>query len=173
MYREIKFTDMSKELLEQLQKGAFLTVKNGEKVNTMTIAWGSLGYMWNKPVFTAMVRESRYTHDVIENAKDFTVSLPLNGQMKNELSICGTKSGRNMDKFKECGLNLRHDEDMESPVIDNCDLHIECKIVYKQQMNDENLDGNVKERAYASGDFHTLYYGEIVKIILKDERKEV
>lgn len=173
MYKKIKFNDMSKEVLEQLKKGAFLTVKSGEKINTMTIGWGSIGYIWNKPVFTALVRESRYTHEIIENAADFTVSFPLNGQMKNELSICGIKSGRDIDKLKECGLNLRYDEGLETPVIDNCDLHIECKIVYKQHMDAENLDSSIKNRSYGDGDLHTLYYGEIVKVIVKDERKEV
>ena len=28
-------------------KGAFLTVKSGELINTMTIAWGNIGYEWN------------------------------------------------------------------------------------------------------------------------------
>jgi hypothetical protein len=54
--KKINFAELSKEFLDQLQKGAFLTVKSGTQVNMMTIAWGSLGFMWNKPMFTAMVR---------------------------------------------------------------------------------------------------------------------
>lgn len=69
MYKEIKFTEMSKEILEQLQKGAFLTVKSDDKVNTMTIAWGALGFMWYKPVFTAMVRYSRYTYELLRRQR--------------------------------------------------------------------------------------------------------
>ncbi len=167
MYKEINFTENSKELLDQLQKGAFLTVKSGDQVNTMTIAWGSLGFMWHKPVFTAMVRYSRYTYDLIEKAEDFTVSFPLNGQLKKELGICGTKSGKDMDKFKECNLTLKEGEAVKSPVIDECDLHIECKIVYKQPMDENAICQEIKDKAYENGNYHVLYYGEIVKAYVK------
>jgi flavin reductase (DIM6/NTAB) family NADH-FMN oxidoreductase RutF len=167
MYKEIKFTELSKEMLEQLQRGAFLTVKEGERVNTMTIAWGSLGYMWNKPIFIAMVRYSRYTYDLIDKAEDFTVSLPLSGQLREALGFCGTKSGRDIDKIKECGLTLKPGEKVNSPVIDECDLHFECKIVYKQPMDEAAPVQNIKDRCYPDGDYHVLYYGEILKAYSK------
>ena len=170
MYKEINFTELSKELLDQLQKGAFLTVKAGDKVNTMTIAWGSLGFMWYKPMFTSMVRYSRYTYELIEKAEDFTVSFPLNGQLKQELGICGTKSGKDMDKFGECNLTLKEGEVVKSPIIDECDLHIECKIVYKQPMDENALCQEIKDKAYGSGNYHVLYYGEIVKAYVKSTK---
>jgi len=168
MYKEIAFSDYAKELLEQLQKGAFLTVREGDRVNTMTIAWGSLGFMWAKPVFIAMVRYSRYTHELISNAEDFTISLPLKGQLKQELSTCGTKSGRDIDKIKVCNLTLKEGESVKSPVIDECDLHIECKIVYKHELDEKQLSQEVKDRAYPKGDYHVLYYGEILKMYIKE-----
>lgn len=168
MYKEINFAEMSKELLNQISKGAFLTVKSGDKVNTMTIGWGSLGVIWSKPMFTIAVRYSRYTHELIEKTQDFTVSFPLKGQLKKELGICGTKSGRDIDKFKECNLTLKEGELVNSPVIDECDLHLECKIVYKQPMDENALCNGIKEKAYANGDYHVLYYGEIVKAYIKE-----
>lgn len=168
MYKEINFAEMSKELLNQISKGAFLTVKSGDIVNTMTIGWGSLGVIWSKPMFTIAVRYSRYTHELIEKAQDFTVSFPLKGQLKKELGICGTKSGRDIDKFKECNLTLKEGEVVNSPVIDECDLHLECKIVYKQPMDENALCDEIKEKAYANGDYHVLYYGEIVKAYIKE-----
>ncbi|EYE89382.1 flavin reductase [Fervidicella metallireducens AeB] len=167
MYREIKFSEMSKELLEQLQKGAFLTVKDGDKVNTMTIAWGSLGFMWYKPIFTAMVRYSRYTYELIEKAGEFTVSFPLNGQLKEELGFCGTKSGRDLDKIKECDLKIKAGDVVNTPVLDQCDLHLECKIVYKQPMDEKNVCQEIKDKAYPQGNYHVLYFGEIVKAYIK------
>ena len=169
MYKEIKVTDMSKELLEQLQKGAFLTVKAGDIVNTMTIAWGSLGFMWNKHIFTAMVRYSRYTHEIIDKAQDFTVSFPLDNSMGRELGICGTKSGRDIDKFMECKLKLRSGEKVDSPIIDNCSLHIECSILYKHGMDKGNLSPGIQENSYAEGDYHVMYFGEILKAYIKQE----
>jgi flavin reductase (DIM6/NTAB) family NADH-FMN oxidoreductase RutF len=168
MYKEIKYNELSKELLGQLQRGAFLTAKSGDRVNTMTIAWGSIGYMWNKPVFIAMVRYSRYTYEIIDNAQDFTVGFPLNGQLKEALSICGTKSGRDIDKFRECNLKLIPGHKVDTPLIDECDIQLECKIVYKQPMDGENLAEDLKKRSYPEGDYHVLYYGEIVGAYIRE-----
>jgi flavin reductase (DIM6/NTAB) family NADH-FMN oxidoreductase RutF len=154
--------------LEQLQKGAFLTVKANGKVNTMTIAWGSLGFIWNKHIFTTLVRYSRYTHEIIDKAQDFTVSFPLNNDMGKELGICGTKSGRDIDKFNECKLVMRRGEKVNSPIIDNCTLHIECKIVYKQGMDKKNLSVVIQENSYADEDYHVMYFGEILKAYIRE-----
>lgn len=163
MYKEVKFSDISKEALEQLVKGAFLTVKSGTSVNTMTIGWGSIGFIWGKPCFTAMVRYSRYTYELIEKAADFTISIPLHGQMKAALSYCGTKSGKDVDKIKECNLSLNESKMVLSPAIDGCNIYLECKIVYKQPMVEDALDEDVKKKSYPHGDFHEMYFGEIVR----------
>ena len=103
--REVNYAEHLGTLIDQLDKGAFLTVEdNSGNLNTMTISWGTIGIMWRKPVFMAMVRKSRFTYKLIENAEDFTVSFPINGKLKDVLAICGTKSGRDMDKFTECNI---------------------------------------------------------------------
>jgi len=124
--------------------------------------------MWNKPVFTALVRYSRYTYEIIEKSQDFTVSFPLKGMLNKELGICGTKSGRDMDKIKNAKLTLKNGEVVNSPIIDDCELHIECKIVYKQAMDETFLDNEIKNKAYPDGDHHVMYYGEIVKAYIKE-----
>ncbi|WP_144414728.1 flavin reductase family protein [Clostridium aceticum] len=167
MYKEVKFTDVSKELLEQLQKGGFLTVKRDDEVNTMTIAWGSLGFMWKKPIFTAMVRYSRHTYELMESTKNFTVSLPLKGQLEKELKLCGSKSGRDTNKIQECNLTLKEGFLEDSVIIDECDLHLECRIVYKQGMDAATLSSEINDSCYANNDYHVLYYGEIVKAYIK------
>ena len=97
--KEVMYNGYAKEVLEALPKGAFLNVSDGQKDNTMTIGWANLGFMWKKPILTVMVRHSRYTYELIEKADCFTLSLPLSTDLKKELGICGTKSGRNVDKF--------------------------------------------------------------------------
>lgn len=168
MYREVNYNEYSKEILNQLIKGAFLTVKNKDMVNTMTIGWGSAGYMWRRPIFTAMVRYSRYTYELIKDAEYFTVSFPLKGQLKKELGYCGTKSGRELDKFKECKLTLRDGEAVACPVIDECDLHLECRIIYNQPLDPKALPEKIDNSAYSDKDYHVLFYGEVVKTYVKD-----
>lgn len=145
------------------ERGAFLTVKDNEnRVNTMTIGWGNIGYEWGRPVFIVLVRESRYTHELLEKANDFTVSIPLDNKMNKALGYCGSKSGRDCDKFKECDLDILDSELVESPAIGNCQMIYECKIVYKHSMDLEDLDLAIKDEWYNKGDRHTIYYGEIV-----------
>lgn len=163
MYKEVAFSEISREALEQLSKGAFLTVRNCNKTNTMTIGWGALGYIWGKPVFIAMVRHSRYTFELIEKANDFTVSFPSKGEMKGELAFCGTKSGRDCDKFKECSIKAKDGDTTLSPVIEGCRLFFECRTLYKQPMLKENLNKEIRDRWYGDGDYHTIYFGEITK----------
>ena len=168
MYKEIKISEISSQALEQIKKGAFLTVKSQDKVNTMTIGWSSIGYMWNKYIFTAFVRYSRYTYEIIENSQDFTVSIPLDNSLNKELGLCGSKSGRDVDKIKAANLSIREGETVESPIIDNCQLHIECKIVYKQGMDKESLCEEIKNNSYPKDDYHVMYFGEILKVYIKD-----
>lgn len=159
----VNFTHRLEEAMNYLhKKGAFLTVSANDKINTMTISWGNIGFEWNRPIFTVLVRHSRYTHELMENSTDFTVSIPLEDNLKKELAYCGSKSGRDIDKFKECNLTLEHSKIVSSPIISECSLHYECKIVYKQDMNPDLISEEVKKGSYASGDYHTIYYGEIV-----------
>jgi len=169
VYKEVSIEQVAGKILEQLKKGAFLTVKSGDKVNTMTIAWGTIGYVWQRHVFITMVRHSRYTFELIEKANSFTVSFPLNGQMKDALNVCGTKSGRHIDKFKECGLSLLPSQKVDTPVIDGCDLHLECKIIYKSPMHPDQLQEEIKRLCYGNGDYHVLYFGEILAVRMKEE----
>ena len=164
----LKITDVLKNMGG---KGGFLTVKdkNG-RVNTMTIGWCNIGYEWARPIFTVLVRQSRYTHELLENAEDFTVSIPLDINMNKALGFCGSKSGRDFDKFKECNLNLLESKSVKSPVIDNCHMYYECSIVYKHPIDLKLLDEKIRNewyqeddnKWYEPGDCHTIYYGEIL-----------
>ena len=165
---KINFTENLERGMEFLHtNGAFLTVKSGEKINTMTISWGNVGFEWNKPMFTILVRESRYTHDLLENSDNFTVSIPLCKDLNNALAVCGSKSGRNINKFEECNLTLEKSKKVDTPIIGECELHYECKIVYKQKMNPEFLSKDIVESYFVNGDYHTLYHGEIVATYMK------
>jgi flavin reductase (DIM6/NTAB) family NADH-FMN oxidoreductase RutF len=160
--KSIKIEELSKDLLHQLAKGAFLTVKNEKNVNTMTIGWGSVGYIWNKPILMVPVRYSRHTYTLINHAETFTVSVPVTKNLKDALALCGTKSGKNLDKIKACGLTLVDAKSVETPIIGECDLHIECKVVYKQAMEPGNITEEIRTMNYPQNDFHVLFYGEIV-----------
>ena len=161
MYKYIRYNELTKEMFEQLEKGAFLTTKVDNKVNTMTIAWGGVSFVWHKPVFIAYVRYSRDTYSMLENGQEFTINVPLSTDLKKELAFCGSKSGRDYDKISECGLSLVEGRTIETPVIKECDLHFECKVVYKQAMEPGLISKEIKDRFYKDNNYHVIYYGEI------------
>ena len=167
MMKDVFYADYSKEALEALAKGAFLTTQADGKINTMTIGWGTIGHIWQKPVFMVMVRDSRHTYPMLEKSDSFTVSIPF-GTMKKELALCGTKSGRDMDKFEAADLQALPGKVVNVPVVGGCDIHFECKIVNKQKMEKELLDPAFAQAWYGDDDYHTLYYGEIVACYVDD-----
>lgn len=163
----VEFIKNMEQAMEYLHKqGAFLTVKSGDIVNTMTISWGNIGYEWARPVFTVLVRKSRYTHELIEDSKEFTVSIPVNAKLKSELALCGTKSGRDVNKFEVLSLKTKTSTVIDTPIIDGCELHYECKVVYKNDMNPDMLNEDIRNSSYKDGDYHTMYFGEIVACYL-------
>jgi len=94
---KVDYMAVAEKAMNQIEQGAFLTVRAGEALNTMTIGWATIGYVWRKPVFTVLVRDSRHTFGIIEKAVDFTVSVPTT-DMQDAIMFCGTKSGRDYDK---------------------------------------------------------------------------
>ncbi|MFW6016537.1 MAG: flavin reductase family protein [bacterium] len=165
--KQINYNEYFEKATSSLNKGAFLTVKNQDKLNTMTIGWATIGRIWGKPVLMVMVRKSRYTHTLIEKVDNFTVSFAFDNKMKEELTFCGTKSGRDFDKFQKCNLETISARNVDTPFIKGCDLHYECNIKYKQNMNQENLIEEFQKKHYSSGDYHTLYFGEILGTYLE------
>ena len=156
------WADFGKLTLERMAAGGvFLTVK-GEKPNTMTMGWGSLSVYWGKPVFIVPVRESRYTYELLKTAKEFTVSVPgESGAFKTALGICGSCSGRDCDKYSLAGLKLQAGRTTETPVIQGCAVHYECRILTSLPLGLERLPEDIKVRCYPKGDEHTLFFGEI------------
>lgn len=162
--KNVDYLSIAEEVIQQIKfKGAFLVAKSkdDEKINVMTIGWAAIGYMWSKPIMTVMVRKSRFTHHIIEKAPSFTVSIPGNN-LEEVLNFCGTKSGRDVDKFKECNLTIVPAQKVDTPIINISGFHYECKIVCKSEMNPDFLCKEYKEDVYADNDYHTFYFGEIV-----------
>ena len=162
MKRIVDAFDYANVICKALPKGVLLTTACDGKVNTMTIGWGHIGVEWSKPIFVAYVRESRYTHEMLEKSGEFTVNIPLDGCDSKILSICGTKSGRDMDKIAQLGLDLEESENVAVPGIRQLPLTLECKVIFKQDQPLEKIPSDIIDRFYPKGDAHTAYYGQIV-----------
>lgn len=163
MKRKINVWDYAPAILTELGKGALVTVKADEKVNPMTIGWGTLGIEWGRPIFTVFIRESRFTKTLLEKNPEFTINVPYGNPAKEILGYCGSKSGRDVDKVKELGLTLEAPEKISVPGIRQLPLTLECKVIYKQDQEPAAIDPACRTRYYSQDqDYHTAYYGEIV-----------
>lgn len=157
----VDYLKVAEKAINEIKNGAFLTVKSADAINVMTIGWATVGYVWRKPIMMVAVRLSRHTFGIIEKASDFTVSIP-SSDMQKEIAFCGTKSGRDCDKFKECNLQTIKSQKVLTPIIKIPGIHYECKIVYTSAMDPTHLSTEYDTALYPAKDYHTLYFGEIV-----------
>jgi len=146
--------------------GAFVVAcdANG-KANPMTIGWAQVGRVWSVPAMTVLIRESRYTYTCVKHSESFAVCVPRPGELTDALRLCGTESGRDMDKAKEAGLSLAPAQEISTPILEACGLHYECEIVARTQQTRSDFGSGARrvlETYYPQGDHHLIVVGRIV-----------
>lgn len=140
--------------------------KEGD-MNLMTISWGGLGELWNKPVFTVYVSTNRYTYEFMERNDYFTVT-HFPESMRETLAYLGRVSGRDEDKVAGAGLTAEFTE-LGNPIYAEADLAIECKKIYARQFDENRLPEDVKEWYKQTGlGIHHVYVGEILHVWKKE-----
>ena len=139
--------------------GALLTVLDPSgRPNPMTIGWALLGIAWSRPTLSVLVRQNRFTYTCLQTARDFAVSVPVPGTLKDELLLCGTKSGRDIDKLRAAGLTPRPSRHISSPVVRECRNHYECRILARTLVALPDVDAEVVEKfAYREGSTPVSY----------------
>jgi flavin reductase (DIM6/NTAB) family NADH-FMN oxidoreductase RutF len=140
-----------------------ITAGNLKSWNTMTASWGGLGTLWDKPVAFAFVRPTRYTYEFMERADRFTLSF-FAEKYRDALTLCGTKSGRDIDKAEATGL---------TPVSGTPDtvhfaearLVLECRKLYHQDLDPKRFLDPAIVGFYPKKDYHRMYIGEVVRCL--------
>ena len=106
---------------------ALISCGDIKRPNVMTAAW--TGIISSDPAMTYVsIRPSRYSHEIISKTKEFVINLP-NLALAKATDFCGVKSGRNVDKFKACGLTPLKCAKINAPQIDEAPVSIECKVI--------------------------------------------
>ena len=146
-----------------------ISAGNEEKRNTMTASWGGLGVIWGEPTATAYIRQTRYTKEFVDNSDYFTLSVfDMNKENRKALTLCGKVSGRDTDKIKDAVLTPFYI--VGTVGFEEARMIIICKKVYAQYMGPENFvcRENI-EKWYGDNDFHTMYLGQITKVLVKED----
>ena len=138
-----------------------------DKYNMLTASWGFAGVMWGAPTAIAAIRPQRYTMEFMKSKDYFTLS--FFGDDKKIHAVCGKESGRNVNKTEKTGLTPLFDNDTGAPYFDEARLVLICKKVYAQDLDKNSfIDTDIVDKIYPENDFHTMFYGKIIKALVKE-----
>lgn len=169
MFKKIAPEELTKNPFDLIGKQWMLiTAGTPEDCNTMTASWGGVGVMWGNPVATCYIRPQRHTKGFVDREEYFTLSF-FPEKYRKALQFCGSKSGRDVDKIKECGFTMKAAE-CGAPYMEEAELVLVCRKQYAQPMGPEYLtegDG-IDQRWYPAHDWHTMYIGQIVEVYVKE-----
>ena len=115
-----------------------VTVGDGkERDNMLTIAW--TGTVNSDPAMVSIsVRKSRYSHELLSANGEFAVNL-VTEKLCSAMDYCGVKSGRDMDKFKVCGLTRGKAQTLSVPVIEESPVNIECRVTQVIELGSHDM----------------------------------
>lgn len=168
-FKEIKPSEVDLNLINLLPKvTTLITAKKGDLINTMTIGWAEIGFLWYRPVVTTYVRESRYTLEFTE-ANDYFSLCFFDCKYKDDLIYLGRHSGRDENKIEKVGFKTEFYNGV--PYFLEASTVLICKKIYRDLINEENfIDKDVYKRVYADNlDFHYRYVAEIVAVLQKEK----
>jgi flavin reductase (DIM6/NTAB) family NADH-FMN oxidoreductase RutF len=115
----------------------------GTKDNIITLAMCHV-FSFRPPYIGVGIGPKRFSHGLFKASQDFAVNIPDRKLLK-QTEICGSKSGRRVDKFEASGLTREKASKISAPLIAECPVNIEC----------------VKVNEVDAGD-HTWFIGEVV-----------
>lgn len=165
MFKEISFRDINENLTQKIADEYMLITAGDESgYNMMTASWGFTGEVWGQDSVVALVRPQRYTMDFIESHDYFTLS--FYGDKKEIHKVCGSMSGRDVDKTALTGLTPVYDN--STTYFGEATLVIVCKKQYVQRMSEECFVDKEPLKWYNSKDYHYMIIGKIEKVLINE-----
>ncbi|NPV09559.1 MAG: flavin reductase family protein [Anaerolineae bacterium] len=102
------------------------------------------------PMFAVSVGHSRYTNELVRQAGEFVLAFP-SAHMAETVAICGSHSGREMDKVERCGLKMVPGRVLSTPLIEDAFINFECRLTTATEAGD-----------------HTIFVGEVLASYMGD-----
>lgn len=171
--RNISEMDINPYTLFSKKWAALSAGNEKDGFNAMTIAWGTIGALWEKeshsnqlPVMTVFVRPERYTNKFMKKENYFSVAV-FDDKYKKSLGYLGSHSGRDTDKYKDAKLTPVFDNNTVYP--DEAKIVFVCRKIYVSTLRENNfVDREIVDFNYPDKDFHDVYIGQIEKILVKE-----
>lgn len=163
--KEINASEISKNMIQMIKKDWMLVGAGEDKFNMMTASWGMIGHLWNKDVMNVYIRPQRYTYEFMETNDTFSCSF-FDDSYRDALKLCGSKSGRDIDKAEACGFTTNFIEHV--PVFDQAVCTIICRKIAVYDIDPSQFIDASIDKNYPLKDYHRVYTGEIIKVLVKD-----
>lgn len=166
IFRTVQPKNIKDNLIECFSdEWALITAGNKDGYNMMTASWGFMGEMWGEDSVAVVVRPQRYTMEFLSNNDYFTLS--FYGKRKDIHKVCGSKSGRDVDKTKETGLTPVVNE--KYVYFNEARMVLVVKKQFMSRMTEENfIDKTIIEKWYPKEDYHNLIIGKIEKVLIAE-----
>jgi flavin reductase (DIM6/NTAB) family NADH-FMN oxidoreductase RutF len=131
--------------------------------NAMTVSWGSMGTIWERPFVQVVVRPTRYTAEFMNQYDTFTVSA-FGAEYRDALTLLGSTSGRDGDKIARSGLTAVASHKVEAPGFAEAELILECRKLFWQDIDPAHFVDPSIENHYPEKDYHRVFFGEVLGI---------
>jgi flavin reductase (DIM6/NTAB) family NADH-FMN oxidoreductase RutF len=134
----------------------------GAKDNVITLALCHV-FSFKPPLVGIGVSPKRFSYGLLKEGRDFAINVPTRRQLK-AVEVCGSKSGRRVDKFEASGLTREKASRISSPLVAECPVNLECVKVDEVETGDHVwFIGEVvaarREESYDSAE-SLLYWGD-------------
>lgn len=161
--KEIKVKELCNVIdpMAMEQEWAIAVASDGTETNGLTIGWASFGILWGKPASTVYVHKDRYSKHIFDVAKYYSICFVKD---REQLKYFGTVSGKDENKMERCGMTVINDV---APYFAESEVVVFCRVMGKSEFDVNSVDGGVLEW-YRRDGVHTQYYGEIVKVLVKE-----
>lgn len=164
MFKEINAREIDGNFIDAIaNEWMLISAGSSEKYNMMTASWGFVGEMWGEDCVTAMIRPQRYTMDFINESDYFTLS--FYGDNKGIHKICGSKSGREVDKTALTGLTPVFSDN--TVYFEQARLVLICKKQYVARLEEKNFTDTAPLKWYPEKDYHYMVVGKIERALIK------
>lgn len=164
MFKEINPKEIEGNLIKAIaDEWMLISAGNESGYNMMTASWGFAGEMWGEDSVIAMIRPQRYTMEFVDNSDYFTLS--FYGDNKAIHKVCGSKSGREVNKTELTGLTPVFADN--TVYFEEARLVLVCKKQYVQRLEENCFTQNEPLKWYENKDYHYMVIGKIEKVLIK------
>ncbi|MCD6452515.1 MAG: flavin reductase family protein [Acidobacteria bacterium] len=129
-----------------------LGVTSGDRSNLMTVAWMS-PVSFDPPIVMVAISPKRFTHNLLLEANEFTISLLADDQQKLA-SKAGTISGHDQDKMTMDIFETADGIKVKAPIIVGARAVLECRMISHEPIGD-----------------HTAFFGEVVRVEVNEKKQ--